>query len=203
MRSGARLRRASRAAPAQCTAIKSRDDGRRARSATRGAVGTALGPRFVTVRNMIISVTMCSNMLFIFLAEKWLRIRNQKWQDFSSLRPRARCSAQRATRARAQSTQLARSTKRVRTHANNRTRSAPHSAAQRSQTQDVKPQRRAPYHGAAHRIITAHATSQRRTTHDNTSPPTTLHHNTTQHNATHETQRQADAKLGYIRWCRK
>ena len=147
--------------------------------------------------------TMCSNLLFIFLAEKWLRIRNQKWQVFSSLRPRARCSAQRATRARAQSTQLARSTKRVRTHANNRTRSAPHSAAQRSQTQDVKPQRRAPYHGAAHRIITSHATSQRRTTHDNTSPPTTLHHNTTQHNATHEAQRQADVKLGWTGCCTK
>ena len=49
---------------------------------TRGAVGTALDPRFVTVRNMIISVTMCSNMLFKILAVKRLRIRNQKWQDF-------------------------------------------------------------------------------------------------------------------------
>ena len=82
VRSSARLRRASRAAPAQCTAIKSRGVGRRARSATRGAVGTALDPRFVTVRNMIISVTMCSERLFNFLAEKWLRIRNQKWHGF-------------------------------------------------------------------------------------------------------------------------
>ena len=82
VRSSARLRRASRAAPAQCTAIKSRGVGRRARSATRGAVGTALDPRFVTVRNMIISVTMCSDMLFKKVTEKWLRIRNQKWQGF-------------------------------------------------------------------------------------------------------------------------
>ena len=74
--------RACRAAPAQCTAIKSRGVGRRARSATRGAVGTAFDPRFVTVRNMIISVTMCSDMLFKKVAEKWLRIHNQKWQVF-------------------------------------------------------------------------------------------------------------------------
>ena len=80
--SSARLRRATRAAQVQCTAIKSRGVGRRARSATRGAVGTALDPRFVTVRNMIISVTMCSDMLFKKVAEKWLRIRNQKWQGF-------------------------------------------------------------------------------------------------------------------------
>ena len=89
-RPSARLRRASRAAPAQCTAIGPRGVGSQAHSATRGAVDTAFATRFVTVRNMIISLTMCSNLLFIFLAEKWLRIRNQKWQDFLSLHACAR-----------------------------------------------------------------------------------------------------------------
>ena len=70
------------AAAKGCAVERSRGVGRRARSATRGAFGTALDPRFVTVRNMIISVTMCSDMLFKNLAEKWLRIRNQKWQGF-------------------------------------------------------------------------------------------------------------------------
>ena len=92
----------------------------------------------------------------------------------------ARADQRSAQHTRAQSTQLARTTERVRTNTNNMTHSAPHSAAQQNQAQEIISQRSATHHGAAHRNITEHTTPQCRATHDNTA-----HHNTTQHNATH------------------
>ena len=97
----------------------------------------------------------------------------------------ARADQRSAQHTRAQSTQLARTTERVRTNTNNMTHSAPHSAAQQNQAQEIISQRSATHHGAAHRNITEHTTPQCRATHDNTAHHTTLHHNTTQHNATH------------------
>ena len=43
-----------------------------------------VGNLSVFFQHMMVSVTMCSDRLFIFLAVRRLRIRNQKWQDFLS-----------------------------------------------------------------------------------------------------------------------
>ena len=68
-------------------AVGSRDSGCHTYNATRDAVDTAFAIELATAGHVMVSVTMCSERLFNFLAEKWLRIRNQKWQGFFSMLP--------------------------------------------------------------------------------------------------------------------
>ena len=68
-------------------AVGSRDSGCHTYNATRDAVDTAFAIELATAGHVMVSVTMCSERLFNLLAEKWLRIRNQKWQGFFVMLP--------------------------------------------------------------------------------------------------------------------
>ena len=131
--------------------------------------------------------TMCSNLLFIFLAEKWLRNRNQKWQAFSSLRPRARCSAQRATRARTINATRALNQTRAHTRKQQDTQRATfRSAAESNARCQTTAPRTIPWRSTPHYNSARHTTTQ-----DNTRQHITSHHTTPQHNATQRNARNA------------